>query len=203
MLSILLRIVLLCGLLASGWAQALQLSATRLWPSPDYTRITLEATQPVAHKSFTLANPDRLVVDLEGVEPGAAIDALTAQLAADDPYIAAIRAGVNRPGVMRLVIDLKTPVKASIFQLQPLGQYGHRLVVDLYPVQASPAQSGLVQPNLAAAAPLAINPVAPSQSATIEPATAAPEPLRRTMSAGPSPPPLPRVGRSRCAMPMR
>jgi len=173
MLSILLRIVLLCGLLASGWAQALQLSATRLWPSPDYTRITLEATLEVAHKSFTLVSPDRLVIDLEGVEPGPAIDALTAQLAADDPYIAAIRAGVNRPGVMRLVIDLKTPVRASIFQLQPLGQYGHRLVVDLYPVQSSLAQLGLVQPNLAAAAPLAINPPAPSQSATIEPASPA------------------------------
>ena len=165
MLSILLRIVLLCGLLVSGWAQALQLSATRLWPSPDYTRITLEATQPVAHKSFTLANPDRLVIDLEGVEPGPAVDALSSQLAADDTYIAAIRTGTNRPGVMRLVIDLKTPVKPSIFQLQPLGQYGHRLVVDLYPVQSSQTQSGP-----AAAVPSVVNPVTPPQTATIEPA---------------------------------
>jgi len=36
---------------------------------------------------------------------------------------------------MRLVLDLKTAVKPSVFQLAPLGQYGHRLVVDLYPVQ--------------------------------------------------------------------
>lgn len=169
----LLRIFLLCGLLVSGWAQALQLSATRLWPSPDYTRITLEAAQEVAHKSFSLANPNRLVIDLEGVEPGAAIDALSSQLAADDPYIAAIRAGVNRPGVMRLVIDLKTPVKPSIFQLQPLGQYGHRLVVDLYPVQANPVQSNPVQASQpqsspAPAAPVLVNPVASPQPALIE-----------------------------------
>jgi len=178
MLHTLLRTFLLCGLLASGWAQALQLSATRLWPSPDYTRITLEAPQEVTHKYFSLANPDRLVIDLEGVEPGAAIDALTSQVAPDDPYIAAIRAGVNRPGVMRLVIDLKTPVKPSIFQLQPLGQYGHRLVVDLYPVQANPAQPNPVQANLpqsnpvpatqAVVTPPVGNPVASPQPALIE-----------------------------------
>lgn len=135
----LLKIFLLCGVLASGWAQALQLSTTRLWPSPDYTRITLEAAEPVAHKYFTLSNPERLVIDLEGVEAGAALDALAGQLTAEDPYVSAIRVGVNRPGVMRVVLDLKTAVKPSVFQLQPLGQYGHRLVVDLYPAQAAEA----------------------------------------------------------------
>ncbi len=128
----LLKTFLLCSVLVSGWAQALQLSATRLWPSPDYTRITLESAQPVAHKYFTLSNPERLVIDLEGVEPGAALDALAGQLTPEDPYIGGIRVGVNRPGVMRVVLDLKAPVKPSVFQLQPLGQYGHRLVVDLY-----------------------------------------------------------------------
>jgi len=135
----LLKTFLLCGVLASGWAQALQLSTTRLWPSPDYTRITLETAQPVAHKYFTLSNPERLVIDLEGVEAGAALDALAGQLTAEDPYVSAIRVGVNRPGVMRVVLDLKTAVKPSVFQLQPLGQYGHRLVVDLYPAQAAEA----------------------------------------------------------------
>jgi N-acetylmuramoyl-L-alanine amidase len=137
MLHALLKIFLLCGLLLSGWAQALQLSATRLWPSPDYTRITLEAKQPVSYKYFTLTNPDRLVIDLDGVEAGAVLNALIGQLSADDPFIGAIRVGMNRPGVMRLVLDLKTPVKPSVFQLQPLEQYGHRLVVDLYPLVAT------------------------------------------------------------------
>jgi len=134
-LHALLKIFFLCSVLASSGVQALQLSATRLWPSPDYTRITLEAAQPVAHKYFMLSNPQRLVIDLEGVEAGVALDALAGQLSPDDPYISAIRVGTNRPGVMRLVLDLKTAVKPSVFQLAPLGQYGHRLVVDLYPVQ--------------------------------------------------------------------
>jgi len=151
MLHALLKILLLCGLLVSGWAQALQLSATRLWPSPDYTRVTLEAKQPVTYKYFTLSNPERLVIDLEGVETGAALDALAGQLSADDPYIGAIRVGMNRPGVMRLVLDLKTPVKPSIFQLQPLEQYGHRLVVDLYPLQATQAAASPATPPSGAA----------------------------------------------------
>jgi len=143
MLHTLLKIILLGGLLASGWVQALQLSTTRLWPSPDYTRITLEAAEPVAHKYFTLSNPERLVIDLEGVEAGAALDALAGQLTAEDPYVSAIRVGVNRPGVMRVVLDLKTATKPTVFQLQPLGQYGHRLVVDLYPAQAADPAANL------------------------------------------------------------
>jgi N-acetylmuramoyl-L-alanine amidase len=149
MLHALLKTFLLCGLLVSGWAQAQQLSAVRLWPSPDYTRITLEAKQPVSYKYFTLSNPERLVIDLEGVEAGAMLDAMMNQLSADDPFIGSIRVAMNRPGVMRLVLDLKTPVKPSVFQLQPLEQYGHRLVVDLYPVVATET---------------AANPAAPAES---------------------------------------
>jgi len=154
-LHALLKIFLLCGLLMSGWAQAMQLSATRLWPSPDYTRVTLEARQPVSYKYFTLSNPDRLVIDLEGVEAGAALDALIGQLSADDPFIGAIRVGMNRPGVMRLVLDLKTPVKPSVFQLQPLEQYGHRLVVDLYPLEAPETAANPATPPSAEASPFA------------------------------------------------
>lgn len=135
MLQVLLRLILLCGAGLSAWVQASELTATRLWPSPEYTRITLESTQPIAHKYFQLSGPDRLVVDLEGVAPGARLDELQKQLSAGDPYVAAIRSGLNRPGVTRLVIELKTAIKPSVFQLQPLGEYGHRLVLDLYPQQ--------------------------------------------------------------------
>ena len=166
MLLTLLKTLLLCCALTSGLAQAMQLTATRLWPSPDYTRITLEAAQPVTYKHFTLSNPERLVVDLEGMEPGAALDALAGQLSADDPYITAIRVGNNRPGVMRLVLDLKTAVKPSVFQLQPLGPYGHRLVVDLYPAQASSAAANSSQPVAVEPAKLS-NPAAPQYARLI------------------------------------
>jgi len=169
MLHALLKTFLLCGVLASGWAQALQLSATRLWPSPDYTRVTLEAAQPVAHKYFTLSNPERLVIDLEGVEAGPALNALAGQLGSDDPYIAAIRVGMNRPGVMRMVLELKTAVKPSVFPLQPLDQYGHRLVVDLYPVQVaeSTVNPALLLPPSPAETPKPANAGAPQYARLI------------------------------------
>ena len=164
----LLKIFLLCGVLASGLAQALQLSATRLWPSPDYTRITLEAAQPVAHKYFTLSNPERLVIDLEGVEKSAALDALAARLSADDPYVGAIRVGINRPGVMRVVLDLKAAVRPSVFQLQPLAEYGHRLVIDLYPDRATDtASSPAVLPQPAMAEPKPARPGVPQYARLI------------------------------------
>ena len=137
MLHALLKIFLLSCLVLPGIAQALQLTAGRLWPSPDYTRITLEAAEPVPFKYFTLSNPERLVLDLEGVDIGSALDTLTTQLTGDDPYIAAIRTGTPRPGVARVVLDLKSPIKASVFQLPPLQQYGHRLVIDLFPADAA------------------------------------------------------------------
>ncbi|MDT3708502.1 MAG: N-acetylmuramoyl-L-alanine amidase [Thiobacillus sp.] len=155
MLHALLKILLLTCLLAPGWGHALQLAASRLWPSPDYTRITLEAAEPVAYKYFTLSNPERLVLDLEGVESGAALEMLAMQLTSEDPYIGAIRMGTNRPGMMRLVLDLKRPVKPSVFQLPPLGQYGHRLVIDLFSVQTADV----------AAAPPAATPVDAAQPA--------------------------------------
>ena len=133
--------VLLVGLM--GPVHALQLSDARLWPSPDYTRLTLEAPHPIAYKYFTLNNPERLVLDMEGVELSPALSQLASKLASNDPYVAAVRIGVNRPGVMRLVLTLKTPVKPSLFQIKPLGEYGHRLVVDLYPVQAPDALAQL------------------------------------------------------------
>ena len=34
---------------------------------------------------------------------------------------------------MRLVLDLKTEVKPQLFNLKPVGEYGYRLVLDVYP----------------------------------------------------------------------
>lgn len=136
-------VMALLPLLVSPTAEALQLSAARLWPSPDYTRLTLEAPQAIAFKYFILANPERLVLDLESVESGTALLGLASKVGNSDPYVTSVRVGINRPGVMRLVLELKTPIKPSLFQLKPVGEYGHRLVLDLYPVQAPDALAQL------------------------------------------------------------
>lgn len=129
-----LRGVLLVLLLWTAAAQAaVAVKATRLWPAQDYSRITIELNEAINFNQFQLKNPERLVLDLEGVEPEAALTELSARVTANDPYIGGIRVARNRPGVTRLVIDLKTEVNPQTFSLKPVGEYGHRLVLDIYP----------------------------------------------------------------------
>lgn len=90
-------------------------------------------------------DPERLVLDLEGVEFGPALAELNNKVATGDPYIDKLRAGRNRPGVVRLVLDLKSEVKPQVFVLKPVAEYGHRLVLDLYPVVAPDPLAALIQ----------------------------------------------------------
>jgi N-acetylmuramoyl-L-alanine amidase len=116
-----------------GHAAQTSMLAVRVWPAKDYTRITLESRDPVIFSHQSVHNPERLVVDLEGVELNDILQTLPTKITGQDPYIQLIRAGRNRPGVVRLVIELKTEVSPQIFTLKPVGEYGHRLVLDLYP----------------------------------------------------------------------
>lgn len=134
------------------------LTAARMWPSPDYTRVTLESDAPLSFKYFTLSNPERLVVDIEGLAPSETLASLPSLITPTDPYVANVRSGLNRPGVMRLVFDMKTQVRPSIFAINPMGDYGHRLVIDLY------AASGTQ--NLADAQPTPNKPGTPATAAS-------------------------------------
>ena len=109
--------------------------ATRVWPAADYTRITIEASSEISQKMLILKDPDRLVLDLEGVDLNANLKSLASAISPNDPYIKQIRVANFKPNVVRLVIDLKTQIKPNIFVLQPAGQYQHRLVLDVYPMQ--------------------------------------------------------------------
>jgi N-acetylmuramoyl-L-alanine amidase len=109
--------------------------AVRVWPANDYTRITLEGAGELKYTHQIVKNPERLVVDLEGVEFDSVLQSLPGKISESDPYIKLIRAGRNRPGVVRIVVELKTEVTPQVFALPPAGSYGNRLVLDLYPVQ--------------------------------------------------------------------
>ena len=41
--------------------------AVRVWPGPNFSRITLELSGSPEYQVFTLKSPDRLVLDLDGV----------------------------------------------------------------------------------------------------------------------------------------
>ena len=132
---------ILLGTSANVWAKAApQFTAVRIWPASSYTRITMEASEAVKYKHFTLDNPNRLVIDLDGVTPTAVLQSLGQKVRADDPYIASLRVGQYNPTTVRVVIDLKAPVNPQVFTLNPVANFRHRLVVDLYPTARSAAE---------------------------------------------------------------
>jgi N-acetylmuramoyl-L-alanine amidase len=115
-------------------ARAATVASARLWPAEEYTRLILEGPAPVAHQVLAMKDPPRLVLDLEDVELSAQLSQLPRLVRPDDPYIRAIRVAMFRPGVLRIVVDLKTEVNPQLFSLRPIAGYGYRIVLDLYPL---------------------------------------------------------------------
>jgi N-acetylmuramoyl-L-alanine amidase len=134
---------------AAAEQTAESLRAVRLWPAQDYTRVTLESAAPLKHALLSLKNPERLVLDLETVDLESVEREFADKLAPGDPYISNLRVGRFKPGVVRVVLDLKVEVKPQIFTLPPIEDYGHRLVLDLYPVEPiDPILALLQKPDL-------------------------------------------------------
>lgn len=114
-------------------AHANSIVAVRTWPADEYTRVTLELDRELASEHFTLDNPHRMVIDLQGITINSVIKELMAKVRPNDPYISDIRVGQFKPNVVRLVLDLKQPIAPQVFTLKPIGEYKYRLVIDLYP----------------------------------------------------------------------
>ncbi|HTK02437.1 MAG TPA: N-acetylmuramoyl-L-alanine amidase, partial [Bordetella sp.] len=114
-------------------AEAATILAVRTWPADEYTRVTLELDSELKAEQFTLDNPHRLVVDIEGLSMSQKLNDLATKVKPDDPYIRSLRIAQNRPNVVRLVFDLKQAVAPQVFTLKPVADYQYRLVLDLYP----------------------------------------------------------------------
>lgn len=125
---------LLLSVLTPLPAHAARILAVRVWPAEDYTRVTLENDSNLKVTHFLVKDPERLVVDIDGIELNPTLKELVAKIQSNDPYIQQVRVGQNRPNVVRLVFDLKAPIDPQVFTLEPVGDYQHRLVFDLYPV---------------------------------------------------------------------
>ena len=108
--------------------------AVRVWPAEDYTRVTIESDEKLVAVHQMIRNPDRLVVDIDGLDLSPTLRELVAKITPNDPYIQSVRVGQNRPRVVRMVFDLKEDVSPQVFTLLPIGNYRNRLVFDLYPV---------------------------------------------------------------------
>jgi N-acetylmuramoyl-L-alanine amidase len=148
---------------------AISISSARIWPAQDYTRITLESKQPIEYRLMTLKNPDRLVIDLMGVSIEESLKKLSAIIGDNDPYIKSVRIGRFKPDVVRLVFDLKTLVKPQLFNLKPVAEYGHRLVLDVYPIlPIDPLMALAMQSEAVSATPVTAPPETAPNSAVID-----------------------------------
>lgn len=146
--------VLLAALAAEALA-ASDVRSVRLWRAPDNTRLVFDLSGPVQHSVFTLAAPDRIVIDVTGAKLATSLD----QLSLANTPITGVRSAQRSAEELRVVIDLSAPVSPKSFTLAPNQQYGHRLVVDLFDQGSAPPAAQT--PSVAASAPPV--PVTPTQ----------------------------------------
>lgn len=120
-------------------ALAAEMVDVRMWPAKEYTRVTLEHSQPIKFKYFLIRNPKpcRLVVDIEDLRLTAQLQKMISAVSPNDPFIKSVRIAQYSSKVVRLVMDLKTEVRPEVFSLKPVANYKYRLIFDIYPVGAA------------------------------------------------------------------
>lgn len=144
-------------------AYGAQILAVRLWPSRDYTRLTLESDQALRARHQLQVDPPRLTVDIDGLDLQPALRDLVGKVRPDDPNVAAVRLTQQATGGVQLVIELKQGIAPQVFSLRPIASYQHRLVLDLYPSRAPDPLELLIRELEQRQAPAATE-VAPSTS---------------------------------------
>jgi N-acetylmuramoyl-L-alanine amidase len=101
----------------------------RIGEQADRTRFVVELSDPVAIRVFTLANPNRVVIDM----PSVVWHLQDAPHPSGRGPVRSYRYGLFRPGNSRFVIDLNGPVQVGApMALPPEGGRGYRIVIDLF-----------------------------------------------------------------------
>lgn len=111
------------------WAQAGEVILANLQPQGDQLQIELLLDQHARYHIFTLENPTRVVLDLEGVSLNATLKALPQQLSAQHPFISKIRVAPYNETVTRLVFDMKGSFKPEITDLNQTQTPQQRLAL--------------------------------------------------------------------------
>ncbi|HKB52586.1 MAG TPA: N-acetylmuramoyl-L-alanine amidase [Ramlibacter sp.] len=167
-------LVLLLG--TTRIARGATVIGVRVWPAPEYTRLTIESDGQLTATETLMTRPPRLAVDVHGIDLVPQLRELVGKVRGDDPFIAGVQASQQAPGVVRLVVELKQQAAPHVFTLQPIAAYRNRLVIDLYPVKALDPLETFIAQRLKeqAAAPAAPPPPLAAGSA---PAAPVPDPL--------------------------
>ena len=134
--------VTLC-LLSLGLQARVGVDNVRMWPAPDHTRVVFDLAGPIEHSVFVLDNPERVVIDLKNAQ-------LTKKIgrpSRSDKLLSRVRSATRDSRDLRVVLDLKAPVRPRSFLLRPNRNYGHRLVVDLHQRNGQGQLSALPAPS--------------------------------------------------------
>lgn len=126
-------------------AAAADLRDLRLWDGPESTRVVFDLSDAVTHKVFSLTNPDRVVIDINGLD-ARSMDRVNA--VSGKGAVQRVRSGPRKGGI-RVVLEVASPIATRSFTLTPTEEYGHRLVVDL----EAPGLAALQEPEIPMMAP--------------------------------------------------
>lgn len=110
-----------------------QVTSTRLWAGPEYTRLTIESNSPIKYSLSENNSSNKIVMALEGVSLTPALESLKNKVDAKDPFIRSARIERSQSQKLHLVLGLKVDVTPKLFTLEPMEGFGHRLVLDIYP----------------------------------------------------------------------
>ncbi|MFW5969483.1 MAG: N-acetylmuramoyl-L-alanine amidase, partial [Halofilum sp. (in: g-proteobacteria)] len=102
------------------------------------SRLVFDLDGPVEHQVFSLKDPSRVVIDLEDVS----IDTDLRDVVPDSDLIRRIRSAPRDDQDVRIVLDLTESAQPKSFVLEPAGDYGHRLVVDVVGGSEADDESG-------------------------------------------------------------
>ena len=127
--------------------------------SGELTRFVMDLDGPADFRTFTLDDPARIVIDLSQVSRAMS----ERERGIDTGLIVRARFGTPAVDVTRVVLDLVEPgVVQDTLVLEPEGDYGHRIVLDIAP-RAAPAppddtveDDGILRPGIKPAPPVPI-----------------------------------------------
>jgi N-acetylmuramoyl-L-alanine amidase len=102
--------------------------SARIGAHDDRTRLVIELSDPVNLRAFSLANPNRVILDMPEVAWRMGAPPVPTGL------IKAYRFGLFRTGNSRMVIDLNRPARlGETLAIPPAAGFGYRVVIDLFP----------------------------------------------------------------------
>ena len=123
-------------LLANMHTYGATVISSSVLPISEYTRLTIETDEAVAHSILVLKNPDRIVIDLKNIAMNQSLKTLASKVFPDNFYIKQVRVAQFKQGVTRIVVDLNEEAKSKLNIYKPIGDYQYRLAIDISPMRA-------------------------------------------------------------------